>query len=158
MIYVRIARGVFDHFPARRSEWALAGMLASTGLILLLPDATFRPDVPLFRTLSRLGTEDQWGWACFIFGVARLIALIINGTFADTVYSRYSPHVRGVFAFFSCFYWGVITIGLLSAYRPLFALGCYPFLLLLDFSNIWQAFHDAGEVDRSAKRNASIGI
>ena len=155
MIIVRpIWNGVTAHFPARRSEWALASMMFTTGVILLHPGITFQPGVRLFQTLQAIASENAWGWSCLLFGAARLCALIVNGTFADTKYSQYSPHVRGGFAFLSMFYWATISIGLLHAATinaiP-FGLGCYPFLLVLDMTNVYQAFLDAGRADRSAR-------
>lgn len=156
IIVRRVVTGVQAHFPARRSEWALGGMMFTTGWILLLPAVTFNPRTPLFQVLGSVASEEAWGWTCLIFGGARLVALIVNGTFADTYYSRYSPHVRGAFAFLSCFFWATITIGLMAAWQPLFGLGCYPFLLLLEITNVWQASLDAGQSDRSA-RDAATG-
>lgn len=151
-IYVRVIDGIVEHFPARRSEWALAAMMATVGALLLDPAVTFTPGVMLFQTLSAVATENEWGWACLGFGGARLIALFINGSFANSYWSRWSPHIRGAFAFLSCFFWLTITFGLLVSFKPYFALGIYPYLLLLDLSNVSQAFHDAGEADQAWRR------
>lgn len=153
-VYIQVLNGVTHHFPARRSEWALSAMMFLTGLLLLHPDVMFDERVTLFRTLAAIASEVVWGWLCLGFGAARLAALLVNGTFGGAAYSRWSPHVRGGFAFMSCFYWATITIGLLASMRPLFALGCYPMLLLLDISNVHQAFLDAGEADRGAEADA----
>ena len=156
IILRRVVSGVHAHFPARRSEWALGGMMFATGWILLMPEVTFNPRTPLFVVLGSVMSENTWGWTCLVFGFGRLGSLIINGTFSDTSYSRYSPHVRGGFAFLSCFFWATITIGLFAAWRPLFGLGCYPFLLLLEITNVWQAMRDARQADMSA-RDATAG-
>ncbi len=38
---VRIYLGIHDHFPARRSEWVLAGIMVAWGCILIGPAPTF---------------------------------------------------------------------------------------------------------------------
>lgn len=127
----------------------------TTGALLLHPDETFNPRTPLFQVLGSVAAEDVWGWSCLVFGCGRILALIINGTFADTYYSRFSPHVRGAFAFLSCFFWATITIGLFAAWRPLFGLGCYPFLLLLEITNVWQSMRDARQSDESVRHDTT---
>lgn len=152
MIAVRLIDGITSHFPARRSEWALASMLFATGVILLLPGVTFDVRTPIFRVLADMAEEDVWGYACLLFGGVRLMALIINGTFLPhSKFSRYSPHARGGMAFGSCFFWAAISYGLFATGRPAFGLGCYPFLLLLDISNVAQAFLDAGNIDQQER-------
>ncbi|WP_342361427.1 hypothetical protein [Terrarubrum flagellatum] len=148
MIILRLARGIHKHFPARRSEWALGAMLFSLGAILLHPDNLF-DSTPLYHGLKLIASEKVWGWGCFLVGFVRLIALILNGTFADTAYSRWSPHVRGAMAFLSCFFWAGITIGIFyAADHPVFGMGIFPFLLALELTNIHQALTDAGAADR----------
>jgi hypothetical protein len=46
-----------------------------------------------------------------MIGLVRLLALIVNGTFADSIYARWSPHVRGVCAFLSCGIWFPLWAG-----------------------------------------------
>lgn len=150
MIFVRLARGVTDHFPARRSEWALAAMLFSVGLILIHPAVTF-DESPGYRGMKLIASENVWGWGCLLIGWLRLFALFLNGTFSHTHYGHWSPHVRGAMAFLSILFWAAITVGLFLVQRPLFGLGIFPFLMLLDITNVHQAFLDAGQADRGAR-------
>jgi len=153
MIIVRLAAGVKDHFPARRSEWLLATYLCGWGIILGQPEPLFDTS-RAFSGLRAFASEHTWAWACLLIGAVRLLALLINGTFAHTWYGRYSPHVRGSLAFLSCFIWTAISIGILNSGVSSTGLVIYPGLLFLELTNISEALKDAGEVDRS-RRDAS---
>lgn len=148
MIVVRIAAGIKEHFPARRSEWVLAGFLGGWGVILGAPDAVFDTS-RTFDGLRAFGSEASWAWTCLLIGAVRLLALLINGTFAHTAYGRYSPHVRGSLAFLSCFIWTAISIGIYNSGVSSTGLVIYPGLLFLEITNVSEALKDAGEVDRS---------
>ena len=34
--------------------------------------------------MTQYATENTWGWVCIALGLARIAALTVNGTFADT--------------------------------------------------------------------------
>lgn len=148
MVIVRIARGISDHFPARASEWALAGMLFNLGVVFGQPERTFER-VPSLAGLAVLFSEQTWAWGLLVVGAVRIIALGINGTFAHTAYGRLSPHVRAALAFVSCFFWLSITIGLNISAVLSPGLGIYPVLLLLDMYNTVRATKDAAVADRA---------
>lgn len=144
----RILRGIRDHFAMRRSEWVLAIILVGIGLALeplRLPTSA----------VSRLGmfegfiAERIWAWGCLSIGLLRLLALAINGTFAQTWYGHWSPHVRGSLAFVSCYTWTAISIDMFSLEISTLGLLVYPGLLVLEITNVKEAWRDAGEVDRS---------
>jgi hypothetical protein len=149
MIILRMARGVTDHFPARRPEWVLAAMLAGWGVILGMPTSNVFELVPAFSGLKAIASEVIWAWICLLLGSIRLLALIVNGTFYTTAYGRFSPHVRGALAFLSCFIWTAISVSTYSSELATTGLVIYPGLLFLEFTNVMAAVQDAAEVDRS---------
>lgn len=150
MIIVRVVRGITDHFPARASEWALASMLMLWGHILLVSPGIFESSTA-FRELASFASETVWGFACLAMGGARLTALFVNGSFPKF---RYSPHVRAVMSYFSCYFWFAISFGILLSQIPTTDLAVYPVLLLLDVYNGHRAACDAREADEVA-RNAA---
>lgn len=153
MIIVRVARGITDHFSARASEWAFAGLLISLGWLFLSSPDLFDASLS-YGGLANLADEIVWGWACIGVGAIRLVALIINGTFAGTWYGGWSPHVRGVCAFLSCGVWFPIFAGFLMAGRPLVVLLYAATVLGLDAYNIRRVWADAGRAEK-AKADAA---
>lgn len=144
---VRIYLGIHDHFPARRSEWVLAGIMVAWGCILLGPQAAFAGN-PAWAQMAAMMNESTWGWLAIGIGVFRLVALIVNGTFSGTWYGRWSPHVRALATFLTCFLWIQITFGLLASDAATTGLAVYPGLLVLDAMNIVAATKDAASMDR----------
>lgn len=112
-IYVRIAKGVRDHFTVRRSEWGSAFGLAYVGIAFATPGNTL--DIANLRNLSAIMPEGAWAALCLTLGLVRLIVLTLNGTFAHTKYGHYSPHVRAATAFVGCMVWGGMAFGVLTA-------------------------------------------
>ncbi|TCR60924.1 hypothetical protein [Bosea sp. BK604] len=148
MVILRVYRGIHDHFPARRSEWVLAGIMVVWGWILFGPDETFARSVS-WAQMAALAGEGTWAVWAIATGVFRFAALIVNGTFHDTWYGRWSPHVRMVASFLSCFLWLQITFGLLAAETTTTGLAVYPGLLVLDLMNVVAAASDAAKMDKA---------
>lgn len=148
-MYLRIVRGVTEHFRARAPEWALSVMLVIWGAIVYAPGDTFT--TPAWSVMQLIADERTWGLSALIIGAIRLLALIMNGTFWTTWYGRLSPHVRAVMAFLSCFVWLQISLGLVLAGTVSTGLAIYPLLLALDFYNVLSAAHDAGDMDRKRR-------
>jgi hypothetical protein len=155
MVVLRVIRGIHEHFPARASEWALSVMLFNLGVILWLPRQTLQ-ESPSLSGLARIAPEDVWAVALLAIGVTRLLALGINGTFVQTTYGRWSPHVRAGLAFISCFFWMQITVGLTLSPTFTTGLGIYPVLLALDMYNTARAAGDAALVDRARKNDPTL--
>jgi len=151
MIVVRVARGITDHFPARASEWALSLVLLNWGWTLMLPGSVFGTS-SAFVEMAKWASEPVWGWACFLMGGIRFVALFVNGTFPSF---RFSPHVRSLMSFFSCAFWFTISFGILQANVPTTGLAVYPVLLLLDMYNAYRAAGDARDADEASK-NAGV--
>lgn len=151
MIILRVYRGIHDHFPARRSEWVLAVIMVVWGWLLISPDPVFSRSA-VWSQMAALAGEATWGWAAIAIGTFRLMALVINGTFSSTWYGRWSPHVRSLASFLSCFFWLQISFGLWASEASTTGLAVYPGLLVLDLMNVVAAASDAGQMDR-AKRD-----
>jgi hypothetical protein len=147
-VHVRLARGVVEHFPARASEWALAGMMATWGYLVLLPGEIFETS-QAFREMAAMASESTWGLAALVIGAVRVLALFVNGTFATTWYGRWSPHVRGVMSALAVFVWLSISIGVLQSSTVTTGMAVYPWLTALDIWNALRAFKDSGTMDGS---------
>src|SRR5690349_9913114 len=78
---IRVVRGIGKHYPTRGGEWAMAGTLTAIGVYILLPGDVFA--IPQLSVLASLVEETQWGGFCFVVGMLRLTALIVNGTLYD---------------------------------------------------------------------------
>jgi hypothetical protein len=103
--------------------------------------------------MAQMASEETWGRLAIIIGMLRILALIINGTFPGTVYGKYSPAVRGIFAFASCFVWASISIGLFASAADAPGFFIYLFVCFgLDFTNGYSAMQDFGRV-RGALKN-----
>lgn len=145
---VRLYLGIHDHFPARRSEWVLACIMVAWGWILLKPTTVFVSH-PSWSQMAAMMDESTWGWLAIAIGSFRLLALIVNGTFARTWYGRWSPHVRALASFLSCFLWFQISFGLWASDAATTGLAVYPGLLVLDAMNIVAASKDAASMDKA---------
>lgn len=150
MIIVRVVRDVTDHFPARASEWALASILMLWGYTLLAFPGIFQSSTS-YRELAQFMSESAWGVACLLVGGARLVALFVNGSFPKF---RFSPHIRALMSYLSCYFWFAISFGIVIGQVPTTDLAVYPVLLMLDVYNGHRAACDAREADEVA-RNAA---
>lgn len=130
-------------FPLRVAEWAAAGILISMGVVLMLNPGIFT--MVQHEAMRRLAPQPVWGFACFMIGLARFIALVINGAW------RASPHIRAACAFLSCFVWLQFALGLAASAVVTTGLAVYPWLLLLDTYNVFRASADARLADERAR-------
>jgi hypothetical protein len=144
----RLYLGIAHHFPARRSEWVTAGVMVVWGFILIGPDPTFVQS-KAWAQMAAFMSETTWGKVAIWIGGFRLLALVINGTFAGTWYGRWSPHVRALASFLTCFLWFQISFGLWASDVLTTGLAVYPGLLVLDAMNVVAALKDAGGMDRA---------
>lgn len=148
-ILTDVVRGVKTHFPARAGEWWCAAMLTDWGVRVAAPDVLFGTS-PSFAKMEALLQEHTWGLLAVIVGVARLLALIVNGTFHDRLwYSRWSPHIRAGMAYLSVGVWTLIALGIAQAGTNSTALSIYPYLAAFDIFNAVRAGQDAAKMDRS---------
>jgi hypothetical protein len=143
MIVVRIAGGIREHFPARVSEWIMTGAILGWYLVLSADPTTFDTSRS-FEVLARYGDEASWALLCFVVGLVRLLALVVNGTFHQF---RYAPHLRGVASFVACVFWGQIALGVIVAWW----LGgsgtgvvAYLTFMVIEAWNLFRAWADVG--------------
>lgn len=153
MLLVRVVDGIRSHFPARAVEWLFAIILFNWGLTLVMPHEVFAA-YPAYALMATVASETTWGIGCIIVGGLRFVALVLNGTFADKPYGRYSPHVRAGLAGVSCFFWMQIALSLLASEGPpATGLAVYPAILWFEVFCAFRAARDAGQLDEAA-RNA----
>lgn len=104
MVVLRITSGIRRHFEDRFWEWVMGFTSVYWGLRLVGEnDAWSNPQA--WYLLLGIFEENTWGWIFITVGLLRLLALIINGTFANTWYSKTSPWVRAVGASGSAVLW-----------------------------------------------------
>lgn len=154
IILRRIGVGITKHLPARASEWALALILFIWAL-----NCIFTPgylERPAWLWLADHGSQGLWGGAALVIAALRLLALIINGTFADTAWSRRSPHVRAAMAFLSCFFWLSQSLSVWITDVTATGLSASVVFFALDIYNIVRTSTDARHADEAWKhgRNA----
>lgn len=121
-------------FEARASEWALAWMTVSLGIVSLINPQLF--ETPGFNKIVRIAEPMVWMIGFMTVGILRLSVLFINGMWWRT------PHFRCAFAFLTCFLWFNVSIGL--AVNQSFGLAIVPWLFLLDAYNSIRSGKEAG--------------
>jgi hypothetical protein len=149
MIIIRVFNGIRDHFQVRLVEWALSVIIINIGIRFLLADEVFH----LFPSFTNMGshmTEFSWGIFCVLVGFSRLAALAINGTFSTTIYSKYSPYVRGITAGFSAFVWCQIVLSMIGASVGSPGLAVYPVFIALEIYCVSHALNEAGKTKKDS--------
>ncbi len=147
MIVMQI-RGVGDSLRFRLSEWLLAGVMLAWGSMLLLPDPLF-VQLPSMAGMASIAPEGVWGLACFAIGAARLIILIVNGSW------RRVHKARALCAFLCALVWASIAVGLFRGGFLTPGVVTYPLFVLADLFTVWRAAADARIQDEAAKREAA---
>lgn len=142
MILVRLQRS----FAERRAEWVLSGISTGWGVILLQPGETFNR--PFYGPMAAMAPENVWGWAMFLVGSLRLVALYINGARTET------PRARQIGCMFSMFIWALITAGTLSVEWRTPAIMTYGGLFVLEALSFKAAGDDASRALRRTRRVA----
>lgn len=115
MILIRIVDGVRHSFPDRKIEWIMTvWAMGWAAKWFFDPADNFATPSHAWDTLQYLfGSETFFSGLMLLTASARMAALTINGTFHDTVYSRYSPLVRGVTAFLCGMFWLLIWLSVM---------------------------------------------
>lgn len=145
-MFIRIVTGIAEHFDVRFPEWIGAFALIVWGLNLVLtPESWTNPAA--WALMLSIMEEDTWGLVCIIAGGLWLVALTINGTFANTAYSRYSPNVRGVCALLAASIWFLAVMSVLTAQSS--GRGIYPLPLALSVWCVFNAWRDVGRARSS---------
>lgn len=120
--FIRIVDGVRHSFPSRWYEWIMGvWAFAWAARWLFDPTDNFLSSIngqlnPAWAGLQYLFWAD-WVFAgfMFVFAMARLVALTVNGTFHETWYARYSPLVRGITAALCGICWLSIWLSALAS-------------------------------------------
>lgn len=128
-----------QHVHIRLGEWLAAAISLSIGILLFAVPDMFKNE-QLFEAMRQFARQQVWAFALFSFGLARIIALYVNGRKGIT------PYVRMAMAFFSCFIWYNFTLGLFLSGVPALSLVTIPWLLVLDIYNVFRASADARDV------------
>lgn len=128
-------------FNDRGMEWFSAFVMLGWGVILISPGETLSG--PQYAAFGRFGfTEEFWAWAFGAAGLARLVALYINGNWPR------SPHIRMVGSLFGAVSWAQVSylLYLSSAgigHAPNTGIVVYGALALADLLGIARAAFDA---------------
>ncbi len=86
----------------RALEWFSAFVMLGWGVTLLFPGDTLAG--AQYAAFARFGmTEEFWSWAFSIVGIARLVALYINGRWPK------SPHIRMAGSLFGALSWAQVS-------------------------------------------------
>jgi hypothetical protein len=95
---LRVYHGVRHTFPTRWLEWLMAVLIIVWGGRLLDGHDSFATPSHAWDGLAYWAPDYAWGSIMVLVGAARFGALTINGTFNNTIYSQFSPLVRGMSA------------------------------------------------------------
>ena len=129
------------HLNDRSLEWFSASVMLIWGITLLLPGETLSG--PQYAAFNRFGlTEVFWSWAFGCIGMARLVALYINGRWPR------SPLIRMAGAIFGAVSWMQVSYLLTaSTYMvtgvPNTGMGVYAALAIADLIGVYRAAFDA---------------
>ncbi|MBJ3784018.1 hypothetical protein [Devosia sediminis] len=84
-MFIRVVTGIAQHLDVRIPEWIGGIGLILWGMNLILTDTSWTNPQAWSLMLS-ITSEDTWGLICVVAGGLWLLALTVNGTFADTAY------------------------------------------------------------------------
>jgi len=149
MIFLRIVAGVRDHFESRFFEWVMGLTLVWWGLRLVGPEDAWS-NQQAWRNMLDIMSENAWGWVFILVGVARIIALTVNGTFQDTFYARYSPQVRALTATASAILWFMVEMSVINSSSS--GAGIYHLPLIIELWCMRHAWKEAGRIGHSPRK------
>ncbi|WP_386681801.1 hypothetical protein [Loktanella sp. R86503] len=122
--------------------WASAGM----GAVLSLQDDLFSVS-PSFAQLSQWADQPVWACIVTVCAIIRVLALIVNGTFAGF---RYSPHIRAGASLVSMLFWSQFCLGFLiaavSGEGAWTAVPAYSTFVLAELANLFRSGSDIGRL------------
>lgn len=163
-----IIRSLRQHWPARKMEWVMAGWMLAWGLYVLSHPELFTSEQTkaLFSGMAAISAPLTahptllWGGGALLVGMARGIALFINGVWTRT------PLIRLIASFVSLFIVTQIIIGLWQSGVPNTGLVVYPWFVIADLLSAYRAAADVvyaekqreveKETHRDARRNLSF--
>ncbi|MEO2039061.1 MAG: hypothetical protein ABGW90_10245 [Martelella sp.] len=143
MIFMRLGRGIRDHFHVRATEWLMAYPGFGMWFAFQLQPDMFTAS-PSFSVLDRWADEQTWAVVVLSCAFLRLGALSVNGTFQRRF--PWTPHLRVIASFAGIFFWSQWTLGFVSAYLAgagaLSAVVAYSTFCLAELLNIYRGFAD----------------
>lgn len=152
MVFIKLASGVRQHLVVRLSEWLMLFPTAGMWAALKIQPDMFSVS-PSFAQLASWSSENVWAAVIFVCGIARMAALIVNGTFDEF---RYSPHVRMAAAITCALFWSQFSLGFLQAYLTeggaLSAVISYTAFCIFELANVYRSSRDVGTTYAETKR------
>lgn len=148
-----------DNFAAaffpRWAEWMAAGVLFGIGGMLtinadLMSSAAAAGNGKGYILLLTIAPQSVWALTITIFGIARILILLVNGAW------RRSPVARSVMAFLSCFFWTQIVLSFQPTFGFAFVMAAG--WLVGDVVNVMRAARDARTVNDGLARGKSSGL
>lgn len=157
-----VVESLKSHWPARKMEWLMSGIMVAWGVYVLLHPEMFHNSATRALLSGLTAISDPftpypalfWGGAAFTVGLCRAIALFINGAWTRT------PLVRVIASFVSMFIFTQIIIGLWQSGVPNTALVVYPWFVIADLLSAYRAAVDVvhaekqREVEKETRRDA----
>lgn len=152
-MFIRVVTGITRHLPERALEWIMAFNIIWWGWKLTAPTTQWTNSAAWEFMLSFGISETGWGWLCVGIGGARVLALVVNGTFADTWYSAVSPWVRGITAGAGATVWFMVFLSVSAVQTS--GSGIYQLPMVLD---LWCSIHVLFRLGRASRgpRNARL--
>jgi len=121
-------------------------ILVALGLYLILNPGLFDDaSMGAWSGLKTVAAQPTWGLILLVMGLARIVALYINGR------HRRTPVVRLVASFFSAFVITQISLGMWNSGVPSTDLVVYPILVLAD---VYSAFRASADMTYVAHKDA----
>lgn len=157
-----VVESLKSHWPARKMEWLMAGIMIGWGwYVLTHPHMFYHPATrALLSGLTAISDPFTpypalfWGGITFLVGLSRGIALFVNGAWTRT------PLVRVIASFISMFIFTQIVIGLWQSGVPNTGLVVYPWFIVADLLSAYRAAVDVvhaekqREVEKETRRDA----
>lgn len=142
--FIRLAKGVHHGLPTRWPEWLWSVFLFQWGWRLLGGIDSFTGH-SAWDGLAWWAPDYAWGLFACLVAMTRGGALLVNGTFSDTIYSKFSPLVRTAGALASGGIWTMVWLSASATTVPNQGGVTYLFVALLDFLTAYYVGGEAGQ-------------
>lgn len=145
ILILRVYDGAKGHFASRFWEWMFAfALLATAYVFVVVPQNYFV--APTYSIISRVASPQVWGCILFTIAIARITALILNGTFE--AFRRYSPPVRSITSLLSAISWAIVILGLHQVEGNILAKVAYIIPFVGDIRLFYTVADEAVDVER----------
>jgi hypothetical protein len=144
MIFVKITTGIRQHFQIRLSEWLMVAPYFGLAWGMYVQPDMFDISAS-FIYLAQWADEATWGTLLFFCGIARLAALVVNGSFDRF---KYSPHIRMAASLLGALFWSQFSLGFLQSYiagiGAFSAVIAYGTFTVFELANFYRSSRDVG--------------